>query len=120
MARRNVVVFAPAPIPIGQEIEVHLLNVAGSKAVSVRDLTTGILYGGGGIFGGAAAKEDEVDGHKADFRTSQLARFAQVESVYRGRVVECVIANVAQREGHAACTSFVVEVAAVPPGPYRT
>ena len=78
------------------------------------------MYGGGGIVGGAATKEDEVDGHKADFRTSQLARFSQVESVYRGRVVECVIANIPQREGHAACTSFVVEVAAVPDAPYRT
>ena len=31
-------VFAPAPIPIGQEIEVHLLDVAGTKGVAVRDL----------------------------------------------------------------------------------
>ena len=82
-------------------------------------LTTGILYGGGGIFSGAA-KEDSVDGHKDDFRTSQPSRLSRVESVYRGRVVECVIANVPQREGHAACTSFIVEVAAMPPGPYRT
>lgn len=119
MARRNVVVFAPAPIPIGQEIEVHLMNVAGSKAVGVRDLTTGILYGGGGIFLGAA-KEEDVDGHKGDFRKSQLAQFAMVESVYRARVVECVIANVSQNDGHAPCTSFVVEVAPAPPGPYRT
>jgi hypothetical protein len=118
MARRNVVVFAPAPIPIGQEIEIHLMNAGGSKTVAVRDLTTGILYGGGGIFDGAA-KEDEVDGHKSDFRKSQPGRFSIVESVYRGRVVECVVANVPQREGHAACTSFVVEVAAAAPGPYR-
>jgi hypothetical protein len=119
MARRNVVVFAPAPIPLGQEIEVHLMNVGGTKAVGVRDPTTGILYGGGGIFSGAA-KEDDVDGHKGDFRTSKPARLAHVESVYRGRVVECVIANVPQGEGHAACTSFIVEVAGVPPGPYRS
>jgi hypothetical protein len=118
MARHNVVVFAPAPIPVGQEIEVHLINAAGGKAVSVRDLTTGILYGGGGIFSGAA-KDDDVDGHKSDFRTSQLARFSQVEAVYRGRVVQCVIANVPQTEGHAPCTSFIVDVAGVHPGPHR-
>lgn len=77
------------------------------------------LYGGGGIFSGAV-KEDDVDGHRADFRKSQPARLSQVESIYRGRVVECVIANVPQNEGHAACTSFIVEVAAMPSGPYRT
>ncbi len=119
MTRRNVAVFSPAPIPVGQEIEVHLVNVGGSKAVAVRDLTTGILYGGGGIFSGAA-KEDAVDGHKEDFRTSQPARLAHVESVYRGRVVQCVIANVAQTEGHAACTSFIVEVTGAPSAPYRS
>jgi hypothetical protein len=118
MARRNVVVFAPAPIPIGQEIEVSLVSVGGLKSVAVRDLTSGILYGGGGLFS-VAKKEDEVDGHKSDFRSSQPARLAQVESVYRGRVVECVIANVGQNEGFASCTSFVVEVAATNPGPYR-
>lgn len=119
MTRRSVVVFAPAAIPVGQEIEVHLMNVAGSKAVAVRDLTTGILYGGGGIFEGAP-KELVVDGHRPDFRTGTLARFAVVESTYRARVLSCVIANVPQQEGHAPCTSFVVEVAAAQPGPYRT
>jgi hypothetical protein len=120
MARRNVVVFAPAPIAVGEELEVHLMNVDGAKAVAVRDLKTGILYGGGAIFS-EAAKEEDVDGrHKSDFRTSRPSRLSRVESVYRGRVVECVIANVAQTEGHAACTSFVVEVAATPTTAYRT
>lgn len=85
----------------------------------MRDLTTGILCGGGGIFS-VAPKEQELDGHRADFRTSQLARLAVVESTYRARVVECLIANVPQQEGHAPCTSFVVEVAPPQPGPYRT
>lgn len=113
MKRRKVVVFAPAPIAVGDELEVHLM----SSAVAVRDLKTGILYGGGGVFSGAA-EEDEVDGHRSDYRTSQPSRLSQV--AYRGRVVECVIANVAQNEGYAPCTSFVVEVAATPATPYRS
>lgn len=93
------------------------MTVGASDAVAVRDLTTGILYGGGGIFA-VAPKEMVVDGTRADFRTSQLARLAVVDSTYRGRVVECVIGNVPQQEGHAPCTSFVVEVSAAA-APYR-
>lgn len=117
MALRKVVVFAPAPIGVGEELEVHLVSSGGSKTVAVRDLRTGIFYGGGGIFS-VAAKEDVVDGHRPDYRTSQPSRFTVVESVYRARVVECIVANVPQNEGHAPCTSFVVDDAA--PVPYRT
>jgi hypothetical protein len=118
MNHRRVVVFAPAPIPIGQPIEVHLMVARGGAAVCVRDLTTGILYGGGGIFG-EAADDAQIDGHRQDFRRSQPGPRVRVENTYRGRVVECVIANVAQVEGHAPCTSFVVEVPESPPEPYR-
>ena len=65
-------------------------------------------------------QRDDVDGHKGDFRTSKLARLAQIEFVDRGRVVECVIANVFENVGCAACTSIVVEVIDASAGPYRT
>jgi hypothetical protein len=116
MARRNVVVFAPAPIPVGNEMEVHLVNA--TKTVVVRDLSTGILYGSGATFD-PPAKEDVVDGHRSDFRRGRIGELARVESVYRARVVECVIANVSQSAGFAPCTSFVVEVLDASAGPYR-
>ena len=119
MTRHKLAVFAPAPIPVGQEIEVHLMNAGGDREVAVRDLTTGILYGSGKLFG-EAAKEDAIDGYRRGLRSSAPGRFARGESTYRARVVECVIANVPGHEGWAPCTSFVVEVAATPHGPYRT
>ncbi|MGE0791965.1 MAG: hypothetical protein AB7S26_40195 [Sandaracinaceae bacterium] len=119
MPRLNVCVYAPAPIGVGEEIEVLLMVVQGISAVAVRDLRTGILYGGGGIFSGAT-DDDEIEGHRSDFRKSQPAEQARVDVVYRGRVAECVVANVNQYEGAAACTSFVVDVPPPPAAPYRT
>ncbi len=107
--QRHVVVYAPAPIGVGQPIEVNVMKVVGVPGICVRDLTTGIVYGGGGIFLEATAA-DVIDGHKSDFRRGRPRATAKLESSYRGRVVECVVANVSQHEGAAPCTSFVIDV----------
>lgn len=116
--RRSVVVFSAAPLPVGTEVEVQKVRLDdGVRGIRLRDVGTSVLYGGGGLFDAMALHERF--GAASDYRSAQLPDLATVEETFRARVLECVVANVAQSEGYATCTSFVVELLPAGQSAYR-
>ena len=117
MSHRSVVVFAAAPIAVGQTIEVAIIHTRDGMHVRVRDLSTLVMYGGANVF--TALPTLPVYGIRADHRSAALPAGTTTVKTFLARVIECVVSNVKQRDGHAPCTSFVVEVLPDDAGPYR-
>jgi len=110
MAHRPVVVFTVAAIPLGHEVGVEVFDSPAGSFVRVQDLVTSIFYGGVK----AAAPQGTV-GHVSDWTSLDAPKFSTPREAFRGRVISCVVSNVAQQDGYAVATSLVVDTAASPP-----
>ncbi|MBX3232689.1 MAG: hypothetical protein KIT84_44065 [Labilithrix sp.] len=105
----RITIFTAAPIPIGNEVLVEVFSLPdGSSVPRVRDVVTSILYAG--TRGGT------------DWTRAEPPPDAKPKYTLRGRVVECVVANVRvydfESPGYAPQTSLSIEVLS-DPGPYR-
>ena len=119
-APSHVVVRAAAPIPIGDEVEIHVVQRTGRKgveAVVLRHIATSVMYGAAGAFDDRAVHD--VLGDPELYLSPRLAVDWTVARTFHARVRECVVSNVKVDTGNgdwyiAAITSLLVEPSAAP------